>query len=202
MGQELECTMRHRRRTLAGKAQLETDYLLFRAAPSERLKLLFKDLTGVNAEAGVLRLEFDGGPAEFELGRAAGKWADKILHPPSRLDKLGVKPGLKVRLARDFDEDFRRELADRGVEFAEASRKADLLFFAASTAGDLKRVPRMAAAIQPNGALWIVYPKGVTVIREIDVLNAGRDAGLKDVKVASFSATHTALKFVVPLAAR
>jgi len=202
MGQELECTMRYQRRTLAGKAQLETGYLLFRAAPSERLKLLFKDLKGVKAAAGVLKLEFDGGPAEFELGRAAEKWADKILHPPSRLDKLGVKPGLTVRLAGDFEEGFPRELETSNVESAEAPGKADLLFLAAATAGDLKCVPEMAAAIQPDGALWIVYPKGVTAIREIEVLNAGRDAGLKDVKVASFSATHTALKFVVPLAAR
>src|SRR5689334_4336044 len=104
MGQELECTMHYQRRKIAGKAQLETDYLLFRAVPSERLKLFFKDLTGVKAAAGVLTLQFEGGPAEFELGRAAEKWAGKILHPPSRLDKLGVKPGLKVRLAGDIEE--------------------------------------------------------------------------------------------------
>jgi hypothetical protein len=202
MGQELECTMRHQRRTLAGKAQLETGFLLFRSPPDARLKLLFKDLTGVKAAGGILHLDFDGGPAEFELGRAAEKWADKILHPPSRLDKLGVKPGLRVRLVGEFEEDFRSELARRNVETPSPRVKADLLFFAASTATDLKRVPRIAAGMQPDGALWVVYPKGVAAIREIEVLHAGRDAGLKDIKVASFSATHTALKFVVPVAAR
>jgi len=51
-------------------------------------------------------------------------------------------------------------------------------------------------------ALWIVYPKGPKDITENDVLAAGRKAGLKDVKVAGFSPTHTALKFVIPAARR
>ena len=51
-------------------------------------------------------------------------------------------------------------------------------------------------------ALWIVYPKGQKRITENDVLSAGRKVGLKDVKVVGFSATHTALKFVIPLSKR
>jgi hypothetical protein len=46
--------------------------------------------------------------------------------------------------------------------------------------------------------LWIVYPKGKQEITELQVIEAGRQAGLVDVKVVSFSATHTALKFVRP----
>jgi hypothetical protein len=50
--------------------------------------------------------------------------------------------------------------------------------------------------MKPKDALWIVYPKGVPAIREIDVIEAGRAVALKDVKVASFSSSHTGLKFV------
>jgi len=50
--------------------------------------------------------------------------------------------------------------------------------------------------------LWVVYPKGRKEVTEDDVLGAGRKAGLKDVKVVGFSATHTALKFVVPVGKR
>ncbi|HXR09549.1 MAG TPA: hypothetical protein VN792_02170, partial [Candidatus Acidoferrales bacterium] len=57
-------------------------------------------------------------------------------------------------------------------------------------------------SIKPNGAIWIVYPKGVKHITESDVLRAIRAASLTDVKVASFSATHTALKAVIPSARR
>src|SRR6266699_2791176 len=48
----------------------------------------------------------------------------------------------------------------------------------------------------------ILHPKGQKQINENDVLAAGRQTGLKDVKVVRFSPTHTALKFVVPLKLR
>jgi hypothetical protein len=197
MGQELECRMRYQRRTLAGKAYLETDHVLFRG--EERLKILLKDLTVVKASGGVLTLEFGGGEAQFELGKAAEKWREKILRPPSRLDKLGVKAGLAVRLVGEFAADFVEELRTREVTLAEGRGKVDLVFFAAGVAPELGRVGDLAAGMKAEGALWVVYPKGVTAIREIEVLEAGRAAGLKDVKVAAFSATHTGLKFVVPV---
>jgi hypothetical protein len=200
MGQELECRLRYQQRMLTGKAYLETDYLLFRGV--ERLKIPLKDLTKVHASGGVLTLEFAGGPAEFELGKAAEKWREKILHPPSRPDKLGLKPGMAVRLVGEFASDFLEELRSRNAALAEGPAKVDLVFFAAVQSSDLRKVPTLAAGMKPGGAIWVVYPKGVAAIREIEVLNAGRDAGLKDVKVASFSPAHTALKFVVPLEKR
>ena len=189
MGQELECTMRLKRREFTGKALLETNHLLFRrgaglrARPGQArrpvpLKVPFSELRSVRAEDGVLKLDFEGGPAEFMLGKAAEKWARKILNPPSRADKLGLKPGSSVRLAGEFDAGFRRELEERGV--VDARGKADLVFFAASATGELIRIGSLAARMNPDGALWVVYPKGVTVIREIEVLEAGRAAGLKD----------------------
>ena len=200
MGQELECTMRYQRRKLKGKAYLETDFVLFRG--SERLKVMHRDLTGVTAAGGVLSLEFPGGPAELELGAAAETWAHKLLHPPSRADKLGVKPGLTVRLAGAFAADFQDELRDRGATTAAARAKADLIFLSAPQSGDLSQIRKLAPGMKPEGALWVIYPKGVTEIREIDVLEAGRTAGLKDTKVARFSGTETALRFVVPMEKR
>jgi hypothetical protein len=64
---------------------------------------------------------------------------------------------------------------------------------------ELAQVPKLAKSVKGPGALWIVYPKGRKEITEVDVITAGRKAGLKDVKVVGFSSTHTALKFVVPL---
>jgi hypothetical protein len=197
MGKEVECTMRYQRRKLAGKAYLETDHVLFRG--EERLKVALRDVTGVIVANGVLKLEFAGGPAELELGEAAGKWRDKILHPPSRADKLGIKPGLTARMAGEFEDGFIEELRAAGVAMASARAKADLLFFCVNKRPELKQVPKLSGSLRPDGALWIVYPKGVAEIREMDVLAAGRDAGLKDTKVASFSPTHTALRFVIPV---
>src|SRR5215472_8376971 len=104
MGQELECNLRLGKRTLSGRAYLETDFLLFRG--EERLKIAFGDLMGVSAKNGVLKLEFAGGPAAFELGASAEKWAKKILHPPTLLNKLGVKPGASIAVDGEFNPDF------------------------------------------------------------------------------------------------
>jgi hypothetical protein len=200
MGQEVECRMRYQERTAAGKAYLETDFVLFRG--DSRLKVLLKDLTGVKAAEGVLKLEFPGGPAELELGKAAAKWAEKILHPPSRTDKLGVKRGIAVRLSGDFEPEFLDELQAQGALVMEGRAKAGLVFLKARKTADLGKVARLISGIVPDGGIWVVYPKGVQEIREVDVIHAGRMAGLKDVKVASFSATHTALKFVIPVTKR
>ena len=202
MGQELDCRMHYQGRTLAGKAYLETSHILFRG--EERLQIAVTELRSVTARDGLLHLDFPGGPVSLELGAAAEKWANKILHPPSRADKLGVKPGLSVRLVGQFDAGFLDDL--RSVEIAPASAnakvKADLIFLAAENGQALDRIPKLAATLKPAGARWVVYPKGVQVIREIEVLSAGRSAGLKDTKVAAFSPTHTALRFVIPVAAR
>jgi hypothetical protein len=56
--------------------------------------------------------------------------------------------------------------------------------------------------LKPAGALWVVRPKGRREITESDVMAAGKAAGLVDVKVVSFSDTHTAEKFVIPVAQR
>ena len=72
MGQELDCRIRYQKRRLTGRALLETDHLLFRG--EERLKVPFRELSGVRAEGGVLKLDFPVGPAEFELGAAAATW--------------------------------------------------------------------------------------------------------------------------------
>jgi len=197
MGQELDCRLHYQNRTLGGKAYLETDHLLFRG--EDRLKVALGDLTAVRAVDGLLQLEFPGGPAALELGPAAEKWARKILQPPTRAGKLGIKPGMSVRLAGQFDADFLEELEDCTIV---TKGEADLVFYAASSNRDLARFEKLTKWLKSSGALWVVYPKGAAAIREIEVLAGGRAAGLKDVKVASFSPTHSALKFVVPVSER
>jgi len=181
---------------MEGKAQLETDFVLFRG--SERFKVSFSELTGVKADSGVLKLEFAGGPAELELGAAAEKWARKILNPPSLMDKLGVKPDLTVRLIgrlNAFEPAFEKEIEQRQATVV-AKGKCHLLFLAAGKSSELGQIHTLKANLKPGGALWVIYPKGIPDIKEVQVIQAGRAAGMKDIKVAKFSATHTALKFV------
>ncbi|HTP31093.1 MAG TPA: hypothetical protein VMJ75_02900 [Candidatus Acidoferrales bacterium] len=196
MGQEIDCRMHHGERVIRGRAYLESDHILFRGP--ERVKIPLKDVRHAKAEAGTLRLETAGGPVLLQLGPAAEKWAVKILHPQSRAEKLGVKPGLEVRVIGAFEAGFEEELST----LTAAKKQADLVFWAVGTAKGLERIAKVAGGLKTAGALWVVYPKGVTEIREIEVIEAGRTAGLKDVKVVSFSATQTALKFVIPVSRR
>jgi hypothetical protein len=60
----------------------------------------------------------------------------------------------------------------------------------------------LKASLKSNGAIWVIRPKGRTEISQGAVMAAGKRAGLVDVKVVRFSPTHTAEKYVIPVAAR
>ncbi|MGH9745791.1 MAG: hypothetical protein ACRD59_06740 [Candidatus Acidiferrales bacterium] len=122
----------------------------------------------------------------------------------SLLDKLGVKPGQKILILGIDDAAFIHDIQPFLPEFAERKPAADLdlIFFGATQKKDLARLKPLRKSILKNGAIWVIYPKGRQEIREIDVIAAGKAAGLTDNKVCSFSATHTALRFVIPLAKR
>jgi hypothetical protein len=123
----------------------------------------------------------------------------------SLLDKLGVKPGQHVAVLGVADAGFLQELATRVGEFSNGRPLAgsNLIFFDAENMKDLARLKPLAAAIRKDGAIWVVYPRGQTsTIREMDVIAAGKAVGLVDNKVCRFSDTHTALRFVIPLAKR
>ncbi len=129
------------------------------------------------------------------------------------LDKLGVKEGTTVTVVTPkgmhphdggIDEDFVHSLELRGatVRRGRKGKDADLVFLGAETLGDLKDVAGLAKLMHPAGGIWFFYPKGRKDLREADVMAAGRAAGWKDSKTCRVSETHTALRFVIPLADR
>ena len=135
------------------------------------------------------------------MGPAAAKWVEKILHPKSRAEKLGVKSEMQVATIGAFDDDFRTELraSAKNISDGKIADGAELIFVALESAKDLVGVAKIAKSVKGATGLWIVYPKGKKEITENDVIGAGRKTGLKDVKVVGFSPTHTALKFVLPI---
>jgi hypothetical protein len=202
MGAEARCRLSADGRVTEGKALLETEELVFRPARrgGTRLVVRFADIRSVRAAEGRLLVEHAGGSAAFDIGTVAPKWLEKIKNPRSRLDKLGVKPGQRVAVVGSLDEDFLAELRARAEIGSGAGR--DVIFLAAERRAELDRLPALKARLVPNGAVWVVRPKGQRSITETDVLSAGRAAGLVDVKVVAFSATHTAEKLVIPVSKR
>jgi hypothetical protein len=122
----------------------------------------------------------------------------------SLLDKLGVKPGQKILILGVNDGAFINNIQPFNPEFAELKPAADidLIFFNAEQKKDLARLSQLRKSITKNGGIWVIYPKGRQDIRELDVIAAGKASGLTDNKVCSFSSTHTALRFVIPIANR
>lgn len=201
MGNEANCRVRFGKQDSTGKALLETSELIFRG--DFRLKIPFASMKSIKAGDGELRVQTGEGLAVFELGDAAEKWCQKILHPKTRIEKLGVRPGTKVSLIGEFDEEFLRELkALKGSEAKPADNTAETIFLAVNSRDELSQLNKVIKRMKGAASLWIVYPKGQKTVTENAVLAGGRKVGLKDVKVVGFSATHTALKFVIPVANR
>ena len=126
------------------------------------------------------------------------------------LDKLGIRPGMRVAIVGNLDDDpeaaaFRAMLADRTSDVTDGRPRPDtdvVLLLADSTA-ELAALSTLRPHIRPNGAIWVVSRKGrAATLRDVEVIAAGREHDLIDNKVVAFSAARTALRLVIPVALR
>ncbi|HEX7140161.1 MAG TPA: hypothetical protein VF219_20075 [Vicinamibacterales bacterium] len=203
MGSEAKCTATMNGKSASGTARLETDVLQVRG-DGLKMSIPFKAMTSVVARNGELRVTAPEGMASFDLGLAAQKWADKIRNPPSRLQKIGVKAEWVASVLGVEDAAFLKELegAVSKLSVGRALENSDAIFVGATKTAQLSRLKTLTASLKTNGALWVIRPKGRPEIPESAVMAAGKAAGLVDVKVVSFSPTHTAEKFVIPISKR
>ena len=175
----------------AGRLQYEPPKLIFRGAA--RRVFEGAGLAGVRAEDRELVLA-DG--ARFHLPTPAASWAEAILHPKGRLDKLGVKAGQRVAIVDLDDPGFAAELAAR-TPSADAAGPLDLVFYGADSAEALAGIAGLVPRLAPKGALWVVSLKGkLARSKDVEVMAAAGACGLVGIKVCAFSETRTALKFV------
>ncbi len=203
MVDEVHCRAKLGGKASEGVAHMETDFLLFRGRVF-RLKVPFSQMKSVKAEGQRLHLTIPDGKLTLELGRQAERWARKILHPKSLIRKLGINPVLRTALIGFYEQDFISEVHSltSNVSIGTLTKNTDLILFGAECLDDLKQLRELKKSLRPSGAIWVVSPKGKQRIKETDVLGAARKAGFVDVKVASFSPTHTSHKIVIPLAER
>jgi hypothetical protein len=117
------------------------------------------------------------------------------------VEKLGIKPGARLQFVSEP-----KELAGLLGELPDGSRIASrgaldfaLLFVKAQS--DLRKgFARLRDRLQPNGMLWVAWPKkasGVTTdLTEGVVRTFGLESGLVDVKVCAVDDIWSGLKFV------
>jgi hypothetical protein len=114
----------------------------------------------------------------------------------SRMDKLGVKGGMRVAVMGLKDPTLSAELAEMGAEPVTELANLDLLFYAADSAEALARVGALAPMLSETGALWIVSAKGKTAtVKGAEVIEAAQARGLTGGKLVAFSPSLTSLRF-------
>ena len=203
MGYDSTCTLTTEGRTFAGTASLEEKALTFRG--DARLAIPLAIIEGVRVRDGRLHFTAGGRRIVLDLGTAAEKWAKRIAHPPSRVQKLGVKAGMRVGLVGLEDPGLIEDIEAQGATLERSARATglDMVFFGPTATADLERLAVLGARIQPAGAIWLVRVKGRGApIGETQSMAAAKRAGLVDVKVVSYSDTQSAEKYVIPLARR
>jgi len=155
VGLDTRCSATFNKQTSVGRAQLETDHVLFRG--DFRVKLAIAAITGIATRDGVLSLKSADGILALSLGSAADKWAAKVGSPKSRIEKLGVKPGARISVLGVADKAFLGELTAAGADVSTRIRPAaDQIYLAVESAKDLARFKTVLPSLVPDGALWAI----------------------------------------------
>ena len=117
--------------------------------------------------------------------------------------KLGLKPGLRVRLLHTPPEYWDWcEFDAASIDLVAArARNLDFVHLFATSRDELRRdLARLAPALADTGMLWISWPKKsarlATDISEGTLRELALPLGLVDVKVCAVTATWSGLKFV------
>lgn len=125
------------------------------------------------------------------------------------IKKLGIKPGASAVVLREPKE-FRAALGrlPAGTKLVtKAAGGHDLVHLFSKSRAELEfEIPRLGKLIQPDGMIWISWPKKAakvpTDVTE-DVIRAiARKHGLVDVKVCAVDETWSGLKLVIPVQKR
>ena len=209
MGYETKCRVRVDDRSgdvreAMSTVLLETDELIVRG--EARVRVPRSSIERVTERAGVVTITAPVAVVALSLGaEAAAKWRKKLEEPPKKLiDKLDVKPDAKVWIFDIEDTPLIDQLTERTTNLArgKTASACDVVFVGVDSAKQLDRIDRALGALNDDGAIWVVHPKGPTGIADTTIFERAKQLGLAYTKVARVSDTHTAEKLVRPLASR
>jgi hypothetical protein len=172
-----------------------------------KLTIPLKEVRNVAASDGELTVAWAKEKIVLKVGDKAARLADKILHPPSLFDKLGIKAGHVISIVGLDDKSFLRDLKRRTESVFEETIEADsdVILFRAATKADLRRLKALQKSLKRDGAIWIIRtkaPQDAKAATEMDVITSVRASGLVDVKICAFSDELSAMKAVIPKAMR
>jgi hypothetical protein len=123
--------------------------------------------------------------------------------------KLGIRDGSRVALVAapdGFDAVLGALPSGAQVRTAARGHLDVVVFFVTRRAELARRFPTFVRALEPDGGLWVAWPKKTSGVATDLVFEAvqqvGLDAGLVDNKVCAIDGTWSGLRFVRRLADR
>jgi len=197
MGQEATCAVTWAGQSGQGKVLLEAQELILRGSGTlARRSVSIASLTEIEVSGDRLKFRAGPDPVSLTLGaRQAQTWAKKLTSPPPTLAaKLGI--GRETQLALLGNLDTAELIAASAQAASTESSRPNLVLAFVKTAADLNYVLDVYGTFPTHPPIWVVYPKGKSgKVGETEVRTTLRQAGLIDTKIASVSATLTALRF-------
>jgi DNA-binding XRE family transcriptional regulator len=190
MGREAVCTCDWAGTVAEVKALLETGEIILRGEIRRRVP--FSEIRDARVQADCLCFTVGREAVQLVLGASAAKWAEVITSPPPSLArKLGIT---KHTMGKIEDENLKTALAEAACISAKG---ADLIVACVDTPESMEKTFRQAEPALLRGVpIWVVYAKGRgQALNETAIRSFLRDNGMMDTKVASVSASLTALRF-------
>ena len=121
------------------------------------------------------------------------------------VQKLGIKPGFRIFVghAPSGYSDIVGKLPDGVTVAVRLKPPLDMVHvFASEAAGLAGKMRSYRAAIEPDGMIWVSWPKkasGVaTDLTDVVVRDMALPLGLVDIKVCAIDDVWSGLKFVIP----
>ncbi len=120
--------------------------------------------------------------------------------------KLGIKEGFKIRLVDqpDYYFDLFTDLPETLNILKDKKTKKNLIHYFTKSAADLRKdIVALRNEIEPNGMIWISWPKKAskiaTDITEDTIRELALPNGLVDIKVCAVDEVWSGLKLVIPV---
>ncbi len=177
-----------------GTLYLDSNHLTFRNK-EVRWETKIGKGTSAKVESGNLTVRRGSKTATFMIGSAAEKWATKIVNPPSRATKLGLKPDQRFLLKGEFSKQFEKELSDHGLTCGRGPKSCEIAFVILDSANELKLFQKLARDCTVGVHIWALWPKGIKNFGQSDVMGVARELGMGPGKKIAFDEKYSAMRF-------
>ena len=194
MGLEAKTIAIQNRNRYSGRLHVDSKTLEFRGAELKWAVELGPKVKATYADS-LLKVTEGRKTIRFEIEKGGERWVDKILNPPNRMDKLGIKPGTTCWISKGFDRSLLSEIKERGGKSTRTIGKCDLAFFFIEATEALGELLTVCQTLPTDTNIWVVYPKGAKSITQSDVMSALKKIDFGPSKTASFAEGISSMRY-------